>query len=460
MSAQEISPENTVFVILSFEGPDPYSMAGGLGVRVTHLSETLASLGFPIHFFFVGDPRRAGEEVRHAGRLVLHRWCQWISQYHPGGVYQGDDGKLNDFNDSLPPFVLEHVVRPAVAEGKMVAILGEEWHTAEAMCRFSDLLYHDGLRHKAVLFWNANNTMSFDRINWERLSVTSTITTVSRYMRQIMKGMGLNPLVIPNGIPHLLLHLVNGKAAARLRRYLASDLVLSKVARWDPAKGWMECMEVVARLKGMGLRTSFLARGGVEPYGSEVLARASYLCLTVQDAQANGESAEDFFRAIKLAAGADVINLLFPIPQSFLRIIYRASDAVLANSPHEPFGLVGLEAMAAGAVPILGGTGEDYAIPFRNCFVSETGDAEEIASHILYLYHHPEKRAQMRRAARRISRAFTWEAVARQLISRLEHQARAQGILAAHERKPAAEPDLQDSPKEEAALRELTFSSA
>jgi len=42
----QVAPERTVFVILSFEGPDVYSQAGGLGVRVKGLSRTLATLGY------------------------------------------------------------------------------------------------------------------------------------------------------------------------------------------------------------------------------------------------------------------------------------------------------------------------------------------------------------------------------------------------------------------------------
>jgi hypothetical protein len=40
-----------------------------------------------------------------------------------------------------------------------------------------------------------------------------------------------------------------------------------------------------------------------------------------------------------------------------------SADAVFANSGHEPFGLVGLETMAAGGVACTGCSGEDYAIP-------------------------------------------------------------------------------------------------
>ena len=73
---RHIRPENTEFVILSFEGPDRYSLAGGLGVRVNHLATTLAELGFTTHLFFIGGPEGNGEEVSHEGRLTLHRWCQ------------------------------------------------------------------------------------------------------------------------------------------------------------------------------------------------------------------------------------------------------------------------------------------------------------------------------------------------------------------------------------------------
>src|ERR671936_1817642 len=82
-----------VFCILSFESPDVYSQAGGLGTRVKELARALARLGYTAHLFFVGDPTLPGEQSAVAGRLRLHRWCQWISAYHPGGVYEGEDDK-------------------------------------------------------------------------------------------------------------------------------------------------------------------------------------------------------------------------------------------------------------------------------------------------------------------------------------------------------------------------------
>jgi hypothetical protein len=57
-----LSSDAATFCLLSFEGPDPYSQAGGLGIRVSHLAETLAQLGFETHLLFVGDPAAPGLE--------------------------------------------------------------------------------------------------------------------------------------------------------------------------------------------------------------------------------------------------------------------------------------------------------------------------------------------------------------------------------------------------------------
>src|ERR1051326_7426843 len=58
-----MTPVRSVFVILSYEGPDVYSEAGGLGVRVKGLSRTLARLGYETHLFFIGDPHLPSQEV-------------------------------------------------------------------------------------------------------------------------------------------------------------------------------------------------------------------------------------------------------------------------------------------------------------------------------------------------------------------------------------------------------------
>src|SRR5919202_312085 len=75
------------FHLLSFEGPDRYARAGGIASRITGLAHALVGADYETHLWFVGDPQCAPNE--DDGGVHLHRWCQWISHYHPGGVYDG-----------------------------------------------------------------------------------------------------------------------------------------------------------------------------------------------------------------------------------------------------------------------------------------------------------------------------------------------------------------------------------
>jgi hypothetical protein len=158
---------------------------------------------------------------------------------------------------------------------------------------------------------------------------------------------------------------------------------------------------------------------------------ARSLGLKVEEVNTKGNATfEDYLRAIAGACEADVLNVKFHCPQDFLRILYRASDAVLANSGHEPFGLVGLETMAAEGIAFTGGTGEDYAIPFQNCVVLETSDSKEIEAYVIYLLAHPEEGERIRRLARHTATLFTWASVVKTLLRKLEYQANVQGNMA------------------------------
>src|SRR5215208_636431 len=113
----EITPESSVFVLVTFEGPDLYSQAGGLGVRMAGLGRALADAGYETHMFFIGDPDLPGEEKLMSDRLILHRWGQWISRNCPAGVYEGEEAKKSDMEKSLPPYVRDNLILPALAAG-------------------------------------------------------------------------------------------------------------------------------------------------------------------------------------------------------------------------------------------------------------------------------------------------------------------------------------------------------
>src|SRR5216683_2238373 len=263
-----VEPQRTVFVILSFEGPDVYSQAGGLGVRVKGLARSLAQLGYQTCLYFCGDPDLPGEESHESGRLVYRRWCQWISSRHRGGVYDGEEEKI-----------------------------------------------HDG----------------------------------------------------------------DPEAVADLKLAAAADHFCFKIGRFDPDKRWLMAVSAAGYIKRHGRRVRLLLRGGREPHGGEVISHAQHQGLNIVHVNAPPEPA-GLSAILRRYPDADVVNLTSYVSDPMLGVIYPACDAVLANSGHEPFGLVGLEVMAAGGLAVTGATGEDYADAYRNALVLETDDAIELVT--------------------------------------------------------------------------------
>jgi glycosyltransferase involved in cell wall biosynthesis len=131
----------------------------------------------------------------------------------------------------------------------------------------------------------------------------------------------------------------------------------------------------------------------------------------------------------------DVINFTTFITDPTVLLVYAACDAVLANSGHEPFGLVGLEVMAAGGLAVTGSTGEDYADAYRNAIVLETSDPVELVTGLTLLKERPKLAASIRRQGRTTARTYVWEKVIDELLLRIEFAAAQQAV-----RPPPAEP--------------------
>jgi glycosyltransferase involved in cell wall biosynthesis len=401
------------FHVLSFEGPDAYSLAGGLGTRVIGLTEALAAMGHEVHLWFVGDPDLPGHETR--GDLHLHRWCQWLSAKHRSGVYEADDAKSHDYNASLPPHLFHDVLLPHLKAGGRATILAEEWQTAGSVLHLSQLLEKAGARRRVTMAWNANNTFGFDMIDWERLKSSALITTVSRYMRHHMQEFGVEAAVIPNGLSEDAYAPPDRAAVRRMRSVLQDRIVLTKMARWDPDKRWLGAMGITAEMRRKGLRPLLIARGGREAHGTHVLSTARALGLKVIDRAARDNSgAHGLVDALEQVGDADVVNLRSHVDPDARRVLFRASNAVLANSIHEPFGLVGLEAMAVGGIACIGCTGEDYGVPGRNAVVLQTADPAEFLSQYQSLSLDPSRAARLRRAGRTTALQYAWPAVIEQ----------------------------------------------
>lgn len=425
-----LTPETLQFVLLSFEGPDQYSMAGGLGVRMKELGMELARLGFTTHHIFIGDPTKPARSHPHKN-LTLHRWCRWLSEHYPAGVYHGEESKLTDWNNSVPPFVVADLVRPAVQEGKLTAILAEEWHTAYSACLISDQLWRAGIRDQAIILWNANNTFGFDRVDWGRLGFCTQITTVSRYMKHLMWTRGVNPLVIPNGIPADRIKKIPEQSIRALRAAIGCEEILFKIGRWSPDKRWNMAVEALAEERLRGRDICMVIRGGIEPHALEVLHNAHNRGLKIVDVDLPDKTSEAI-AAFNNIPRADIYNVRSFMSDEIVSLLYAASDAVLANSGHEPFGLVGLEVMAVGGIAFVGSTGEDYAVPWLNAVVLDSDDPTEIRVALQHLREHPQARDLLRREARATAENYAWRRIVENaLLQKLKYAAVRQDVRAA-----------------------------
>ena len=420
------TPENLEVAMVSFEGPDQYSLAGGLGVRAKEMCRGFAALGFRTTLFFVGDPALPVHEENDGVSLV--RCVREISRAYPAGVYEGEAEKVAALQTVLPNQVLDTVIRPAAHRGRVVLVLFEEWQTAELCVRLHHVLFSEGMRDRAILLWNANNTFAFEQLRWPELEAAASLTTVSKYMKHLMWPHHVNPIVIPNGIPEESLRQPSAEAVAAIAAQAGTESLAFKIGRFTPDKRWLQAVHAIADLRRDGLPARLLMRGGIEPHGAEVVARCRELGLGVADWFDPILDAHGVARALAETDGAPVVNLCTFLPEEVIPEIHCAATAVLANSGHEPFGLVGLEAMAAGGVAIVGATGEEYARPYGNAIVIESDRGSEVAGALRGLVERPALAQRLRRAAHRDAAEYAWPKVLEGLLERLRFLAQLQEV--------------------------------
>jgi len=392
--------------ILSFEGPDRYASIGGLATRVTQLARALGAAGHDVQLFFAGDPNAPAVEPGDPG-VTLRRWSQWISRQHARNAYDGEPAKVHDWETSLPRWIVDEMLAPAHAAGERVLVVCEEWQTANVAIAVDRAARERGVRPALTLMWNANNTYGFEKIHWPTLTRAAAVTAVSKYMKFELAQWGVPALVIPNGIDGALLAGADREQTAAIGAAFAGHPTFVKVGRFDPDKNWLQAIDAVADVREAGIDARLVVRGGKEPYGDVVFARARERGLAVERLDYEGSAWRAFVQRLGETT-APIVHVRAFLDEATLYALYAAAGAVLANSGKEPFGLVGLEVMAAGGIPVCGATGEEYAEPFVNAIVCDTGDGRELATYLRALHDDPSLGEQLRANGAETAQRYAW----------------------------------------------------
>lgn len=223
------------------------------------------------------------------------------------------------------------------------------------------------------------------------------------------------------------------------------------IANGVEARRFADCpldREAAGARMGWGARPTVLAVGGIEPRkGSRTLLAAfaaarDRLGPGALLAIAGGETLFDYadYRAAweddaaalglrvrrgPLPGDAVDVAVLGPVPDDDMPALFRAADLLAFPSEREGFGLVVLEAGAAGLpcvvsdLPVL----REFLADGRDCRMVPAGDADALADALAEVMGDAALRARLAEGGRATAARHTWEAAAR------EHEALYEAIL-------------------------------
>ncbi len=229
------------------------------------------------------------------------------------------------------------------------------------------------------------------------------ILVVSRpWQQRLLDDYGVAADVVPNGVdlarfssppPASLVAELRARAGATDR------FLLLTVGGLEPRKGSDHLVRALAAAgAGAGPRPVLAVVGGH----------------SFQDHSAYRQAVLDSLPGLGLELGKDVV-VLGTVPDDELAAWYHAADALAFPSVNEGFGLVVLEAMAAGLpvvatdIPVF----REYLHPGIDSLLVEPGDVPGLTAALTTVMEDPATRARLIAAGAEVAAAHGWEASAR-----------------------------------------------
>ncbi len=356
---------------------------GGV-VHSLSLAEALRAMGVPVHLFALGDPEVGFFRPTSAPHTV------WPSP-EPANTLEERVFTMVDvlgqrLGETLPgSFDLVH------AEDCVAARAALDLRDAGRGLPVVRTVHHvDDFTTQALIDCQRRSIVAPDRV-----------LVVSEHWREILaRDFGVRATVVTNGVDADRFGRAPGSDGAGLRASIGADgrFVFLTVGGVEPRKGSLELLEALAKLRASLDPPPILAVVGGHSF------------------QDYAEYRERFFeraRDLDVELGRD-IAMLGTVPDEDLVGWYHAADAFVFPSVKEGWGLVVLEALAAG-LPVVA---SDIPV-FREYLTEEdgvlveVGNADALADGMARVTRDPELRARLSARGPAIAARYTWEGSAR-----------------------------------------------
>lgn len=236
-------------------------------------------------------------------------------------------------------------------------------------------------------------------LEWELTYEACRVIGCSRYMEEEIRGLFMLPAdkldMIPNGVAPEAIQADNGRAAVTKARYaLPHERLVMFVGRLVREKGVQVLLESVPMVAARCPEAKF------------VIAGKGPMLEQLRD------------RALQLGIAERVVFAGF-VDDETRNELFASCAAAVFPSLYEPFGIVALEAMAAGAPVVVSGTGGLQEIVRHGVdgLTAIPGSAESLAGQLVRLLEDGEGAAAMTdRALRKVREQYDWSAIAAQTL--------------------------------------------
>lgn len=230
--------------------------------------------------------------------------------------------------------------------------------------------------------------------------------------------------IIPNGVDFARFQRTAPNRARFERFGIGPDtIIILTVGRHHPKKGYDQIPRIAQALKerGCDFRWLIVGRGHADFTRQHPDAeKLGIYTIEDQPAPSTGKNDDPAIRPSRSSAVLPEASrsgeAAFNLPSDTLVELYRSADIFAFPTLLETFGMVLVEAMAAG-LPIVTTDApgvRDVIFPEKNGLQSPAGDAEAFTANLLRLFEHPEERRRFRELSLADAQNYDWPRIVAQ----------------------------------------------